>query len=336
LVFFGGFVDLIKAYGMAEQARLEQMFQVNKVANKSELLALYHQGWQRIYQHGDFSRWAEAFAALPDIKQVEVSFSDTVSVRQKSDEALDATQVEQALKDLLPWRKGPFEVFGVYVDAEWRSDMKWQRVLPHISSLQGRKVLDIGCGSGYHLWRMLEQGAKLALGIDTSALFAFHFAVIKRYTPKSPAFYLPAGIGDMLAHMASFDTVFSMGILYHRKNPLAHLMRIKGLLKAGGEVVLETLVVDGDAQTCLIPDGRYAKMKNVWFLPSVAMLSLWMKRLGFKDVRCVDINVTSSKEQRVTDWMRFESLADYLDPNDSSKTIEGHPAPKRAMMIAHI
>jgi len=329
-------MDAIKQFIEHESNSLEATLKRVVMPATDDVLALHEQGWDKIIKHGDFSRWSEAFAALPQPEQTQARFSDTVCVEQVQGESLDTQAIEAALQGLLPWRKGPFEIFGVKVDTEWRSDMKWQRVLPHISSLQGRKVLDIGCGSGYHLWRMLEQGAELALGIDTNALFAFHFATIKRYTAKSQAFYLPAGIGDMPEDMASFDTVFSMGILYHRKNPLAHLLRIKSLLQEGGEVVLETLVVDGDEQTCLIPHGRYAKMRNVWFLPSVKMLTLWMQRLGFKDVRCVDVNITSVEEQRVTDWMRFESLADYLDPEDSSKTIEGYPAPKRAIMIAHL
>ncbi len=329
-------MDLIVQLMKDERQRLQHALKNSHVSAAYDLLTLYDQGWGRIARHGDFARWSEAFAALPRVEQTQASFSDVVRIKQVQDYPVDMQAVEAALKGLLPWRKGPFEVFGVYVDAEWRSDFKWQRVTPHISSLKGRKVLDIGCGSGYHLWRMLENGASLALGIDTSPLFAFHFAAIKRYVPKAQAFYLPCGIADMPEAMASFDTVFSMGILYHRKNPLAHLLRIKSLLKAGGEMVLETLVVDGDVQTCFMPQGRYAKMKNVWFIPSVPMLTLWMRRLGFKDVRCVDVNITSTQEQRVTDWMRFESLADYLDPDDASKTIEGHPAPKRAIMIARI
>ncbi len=329
-------MDVTKQFVENESNRLADALKAADLPAVGDLLVLHEKGWNQIIKHGDFGRWSEAFSALPQSEQTKASFSDTVRVEQVQGQPLDAQAIEAALQGLLPWRKGPFDIFGVHVDAEWRSDFKWQRVLPHISSLEGRKVLDIGCGSGYHLWRMLENGASLALGIDTSPLFAFHFAVVKRYTANAQAFYLPFGIADMPEAMASFDTVFSMGILYHRKNPLAHLLNIKSLLKHGGEVVLETLVVDGDAQTCLIPQGRYAKMKNVWFLPSVEMLTLWMQRLGFKDVRCVDVNVTCTQEQRVTDWMRFESLADYLDPDDASKTIEGHPAPKRAIMIAHI
>ncbi|MEW8068099.1 MAG: DUF1698 domain-containing protein, partial [Candidatus Thiodiazotropha endolucinida] len=43
---------------------------------------------------------------------------------------------------------------------------------------------------------------------------------------------------------------------------------------------------------------------------------------------------TTIEEQRATEWMRFESLADYLDPADRSLTIEGYPAPRRAVFVA--
>ena len=327
----------IQDYIKYEQKSLAKVWLDFDVENhQKQIVELYNNGWQKICDHGDFKPWANALEVLPTEKPQTFSYADTVSVGSETETQLAQDDVEQALQQLCPWRKGPFQVFGVNIDTEWRSDWKWNRVSPHISSLQGRKVLDIGCGSGYHLWRMLEAGAELALGIDTSALFAFHFATIKRYQPNAHAFFLPTGIDEMPEKMHSFDTVFSMGILYHRKEPLNHLMRIKDLLRDGGEMVLETLVVEGDAQTCLMPKARYAKMRNVWFIPSVAMLTLWLERLGFKDIRCVDVNITSVDEQRVTNWMQFESLADYLDPNDSSKTIEGYSAPCRATLVATV
>jgi tRNA (mo5U34)-methyltransferase len=75
-------------------------------------------------------------------------------------------------------------------------------------------------------------------------------------------------------------------------------------------------------------------MGNVWFLPSTDTLLGWLRKLGFRDVQLVDVTVTSTAEQRSTDWMRFHSLADFLDPADSSKTIEGYPAPRRATITA--
>nr|WP_169730591.1 DUF1698 domain-containing protein [Carnimonas nigrificans] len=39
-------------------------------------------------------------------------------------------------------------------------------------------------------------------------------------------------------------------------------------------------------------------------------------------------------EQRSTEWMTFQSLKDFLDPEDQHKTIEGYPAPRRALLVA--
>jgi tRNA (mo5U34)-methyltransferase len=49
----------------------------------------------------------------------------------------------------------------------------------------------------------------------------------------------------------------------------------------------------------------------------------------------VDVNVTSTQEQRSTEWMSFHSLENFLDPDDHSKTIEGYPAPRRAIITAN-
>ena len=199
--------------------------------------------------------------------------------------------------------------------------------------INNKKVLDIGCGNGYHLFCMLASGAKLALGIDPTLLFFYQFQLINRFLPDLPIHLLPLR-GEHLPAFGSFDTVFSLGVLYHRRNPIDHLTELLGFLNSGGEVVLETLVVDGDANTVLVPEDRYAKMSNVWFLPSPDALEIWMSRAGFKHVRVVDINQTSIEEQRATEWMTFHSLADFLDPLDSNQTFEGYPAPKRALVIA--
>jgi tRNA (mo5U34)-methyltransferase len=112
------------------------------------------------------------------------------------------------------------------------------------------------------------------------------------------------------------------------------LYELRSFLRPGGELVLETLVIEGDEGMTLMPEGRYAKMRNVWFIPSVDTMQRWLERCGYNNIRCVDINTTSLKEQRRTDWMTFESLGDFLDPEDRTKTIEGYPAPVRATFIA--
>ena len=233
----------------------------------------------------------------------------------------------------MPWRKGPFTLHGLTIDTEWRSDWKWDRVLPHLAPLTHRTVLDVGCGSGYHLWRMRGAGAEFVVGIDPSQLFYSQFSAIKHFHPDPNVHLLPIGIDEM-PELKAFDTVFSMGVLYHRKSPIDFLQQLKNQLRPGGQLVLETLVVAGDANTVLVPGERYAKMRNVWFIPSCAALLGWLSRVGFQQATVVDLNVTSLDEQRKTDWMHNESLVDFLDPTDHSKTIEGYPAPLRAVITA--
>lgn len=288
--------------------------------------------------HGDFARWQQAVADLPEVNVTSMALNQAVVRIGEQTDCDDETrkQIEGGLRGLHPWRKGPFEVCGVHIDTEWRSDWKWDRLIPHIDSLQGRTVLDIGCGSGYHLWRMLGAGAALSVGVDPSLLFQQQFRAIEHFTGQQPVYHLPLGIEHLPAEMKAFDTVFSMGVLYHRRSPFDHLIELRDLLRPGGQLVLETLVIDGELGQVLVPDGRYARMGNVWFLPSVPTLEQWLRKVRFKHVRCVDVTATTVAEQRATDWMTFQSLADFLDPNNPGRTIEGYPGPKRAIVLATV
>lgn len=288
--------------------------------------------------HGRQAEWQTVLDNLPDIAVSSVDFGErVVRIGQSTDSSPEQLQpLMTALKALIPWRKGPYELFGIPIDTEWRSDLKWDRVYPHLSPLEGRLVLDVGCGSGYHLWRMYAAGAQAVIGIDPTLLFLTQFQLIKHYAGQHPVWMLPLKSEDLPdLRQKGFDTTFSMGVLYHRRDPLGHLQELRRALRAGGELVLETLVIEGNEQTVLMPHDRYAKMRNVWFIPSVPMLSLWLKRLGFTNIRLVDRNQTSTEEQRCTVWSKGESLSDFLHPQDGSRTIEGYPAPVRATLIAN-
>ncbi len=282
--------------------------------------------------HGDLPRWRAAVDALPDLALSHVELRE--GFRLDADCNLETRAAARAaLFGLSPWRKGPFDVFNIHLDTEWRSDWKWQRVSPQLN-LTGKRILDVGCGNGYYMWRMLGAGAGSVVGVDPNWLFFCQFHAMKRYLEDLPAWHLPFALEELPARLEGFDTVFSMGVLYHRRSPIDHLLDLKDCLLRGGELVLETLVVEGDENTALVPEDRYAQMRNVWFLPSVAALERWLRRAGFVDVRCVDVSITSIEEQRSTDWMRYQSLPDFLDPHDHSKTVEGLPAPMRAVLVA--
>lgn len=289
--------------------------------------------WQRQHKK-DLQKWQKLLDKLPEIETDKPDLKDSVTIGAGADE-YTTRQITGLLMQFKPWRKGPFFVHGIHLDTEWRSDWKWDRVRPHLSPLKGRKVLDVGCGSGYHLWRMLGEEAELVVGIDPFPLFLMQFLAIRHFYPAPNIHMLPLGV-EQLPELKGFDTVFSMGVLYHRKSPIDFLCELKAQLKPGGELVLETLVVEGDEHTVLVPGERYAQMRNVWFIPSTAALTAWMTRVGFKQIRTVDISTTSTEEQRSTEWMTNHSLADFLNPEDPSETIEGYPAPVRAVLIASI
>jgi len=281
--------------------------------------------------HGDFGSWKSAIDSLPGAKP----FADLdLAAPQLGEEAQPKNELEKLLMALHPWRKGPLNIAGIDIDTEWRSDWKWSRVSPHVD-LSGKKILDIGCGNGYYGWRMLAEGADLVTGVDPTWVFVMQWLACRHFAGNLPNFVLPLAIEDLPDSPVSFDCVFSMGVLYHRREPLHHLGRLRNLLGPGGTMVLETLVLPDDRSSeVLVPPERYARMRNVWAVPGCGRLAEWVRSAGFCDVEIVDLAMTTTEEQRSTHWMKFESLAQSLDPDRPSLTIEGHPAPRRAVVVA--
>lgn len=319
---------------MIDFGRFYQQIAVGPLAQWLEVLPGQISTWQRENLHGHFRDWYKSLEYLPLLEPQRLDLLHSVSADRDDISDRHRQGIEKLLRNLMPWRKGPYSLYGTEINTEWRSDWKWERVLPHISSLAGRTILDVGCGSGYHMWRMIGAGAHFVVGIDPMQLFLCQFeAVRKLLNDDRRAHLLPIGI-EQLPVLQAFDTVFSMGVLYHRRSPLDHLLQLKNQLVSGGELVLETLVIEGDVNQVLVPGERYAQMRNVFFIPSAEALKSWLEKSGFVDVRIVDYAVTSTDEQRRTDWMISESLAEFLDPNDPGKTVEGYPAPLRAVLVA--
>lgn len=273
---------------------------------------------------------------LPDIVPSTMQLDDRhIRIGIEADLTKDAKkQLDAVLKGLHPWRKGPFNVFGTQIDCEWRSDLKWDRVKDRIEPLQDRKILDIGSSNGYYLFRMAPAAPRFAIGLEPYLTFYYQFRMLQHYIRLPYVHCLPVRFDEFPVLEGFFDTVFCMGILYHSRAPLDMLGRIRMTLVKNGELVLETLIIEGDEDKVLCPYPRYAKMHNAYFLPTVRCLTSWLLRAGFQDVRCIDVTPTTNEEQCKTAWMTFESLSDFLDPADPSLTIEGYPAPVRAILLA--
>lgn len=302
---------------------------------RSEILTLLDEKYANP-KHGHFVDWQNTFESLPelastttDLSQDSIVFGDSGDITQQ-----DQSLLEEKLKELNPWRKGPFIIFGIHVDTEWRSDWKWSRIAPHID-LQDKLVLDIGCGNGYYALRMQALGAKLILGVDPSWHYAFQFHALQKYsTAPQQAFVLPFSFEELPVKHAQFDSIFSMGVLYHRQEPRTHLKQVFKRLAKGGQLILETLIIDDPDADVLIPNERYANMRNVWIIPSIKVLTDWLSESGFVDIQVLDTTMTTVEEQRQTEWMTRYSLAQALDPKDSRLTIEGYQAPLRATILA--
>jgi tRNA (mo5U34)-methyltransferase len=283
------------------------------------------------HPHGDLPRWRAALARLPATRPAAILDSP---VPELGTQAPDPDALREILMELHPWRKGPLRLGGLHIETEWRSDWKWQRLAPHVN-LKGQRVLDIGSGNGYFGMRMLGAGARYVVGIDPTLVFVMQWLACRHFSGEIPNYVLPLGIEDLPDTAAEWDSVFSMGVLYHRKTPQNHLERIFSLLKKGGTLVLETLVLPKGSEECLlVPGDRYARMRNVWGIPGTDRLLEWVNEAGFSLAKVVDMTPTTTLEQRSTDWMRFESLEQALDPQDRTLTIEGFPAPARAIVVA--
>lgn len=173
--------DVLVEYGM--QAWSEQLHE-----QLNDFKAKLAQGL-----HGDYPRWLQSMRVMPTLSTSGCQFdNDVVTIGDPADCPLaERQQLTQLLKQFMPWRKGPFSLFGILIDSEWQSQMKWQRLQDQISPLHNRLVLDVGCGNGYYAYRMIGQGARAVIGLDPSVLFAMQFHVMDRYVPNSQIAILP-------------------------------------------------------------------------------------------------------------------------------------------------
>ena len=264
---------------------------------------------------------------------LEIDYGDWFSVGKKEDLTSEEFEViEKTAKKLIPWRKGPFKIFGLEIDSEWQSNIKYNLIRPYFN-LKDKVVADIGCNNGYYMFRMLEDKPKRLIGFDPSPLTLHQFEFVNHFV-KSDIVYEMLGVEHLEYYNHKFDFIFMLGVLYHRPDPVGTLKSLARGLNSKGEILIDTFMIDGDEEMCLTPNKRYSKIPNIYFIPTIPALKNWLERAGFEDIEVLATTVTTSEEQRKTPWSFDQSLEDFLDPNDNTKTVEGYPAPKRVYVKA--
>ena len=274
----------------------------------------------------------ESISSLPSFNNIEVEFNDAIIIKIADASQDDIDKIEELAKAHIPWRKGPFAINNLMIDTEWRSNIKYDLLRPYFD-INDKIVGDIGCNNGYYLFRMLEENPKRLVGFDPSAIFYTQFKFINHFI-KSDIIYEMLGVEHIEYYHHKFDILFCLGVLYHRSDPIAMLKSLYNSLNKNGELILDTFMIDGDDEIALTPNKRYSKIPNIYFIPTIPALINWCKRAGFSRVEVLETMVTTADEQRATKWVYEQSLEDFLDPNDSSKTVEGYPAPKRVYIKA--
>jgi tRNA (mo5U34)-methyltransferase len=296
----------------------------------TELVNLSNQAFG--INNGNIPKWEKAIVNIEQFQTGAINFKQPYIT---IDTDIDTAELTIALKKLMPWRKGPYQIGDLNLDSEWRGDLKWNRLKDYIQPLKGKAVLDVGSGNGYFTYLMAMQGASIALGIEPFLLFNYQFKAIRTLISNPPnAYVLPLKL-EQMPKKSLFDSVFSMGVLYHQKNHILHFQQLKNVMANNAELILETLIIDEKFGEKIIPQDRYARMRNVWCLPSVNTLRTWLEQAGFHNIKLINVTKTTPEEQRATHWIgnNTQSIKDFLDPNDENLTIEGLPAPKRAIFI---
>ncbi|MEN8136504.1 MAG: tRNA 5-methoxyuridine(34)/uridine 5-oxyacetic acid(34) synthase CmoB [Thermodesulfobacteriota bacterium] len=281
-------------------------------------------------------RYRHPFESIKHLRAAHLDFSgDTVKIghRDELTEA-DHEKVLAVLRNFMPWRKGPFEVFGVEIDAEWRSERKWQRLQQALPDLKDKIIADIGSNNGYYLFRMAAHQPRLALGFEPHLHHHFTFKTLNSLAGQDTLKSEMLGVEQIGLFENCFDVIFMMGILYHRISPIEVLKETLKALHPGGTLIVESQAIPGEEPIALFPEKTYAKVPGTYFVPTGACLTNWLTRAGFKDVELFCSHPMDSNEQRCTDWMDFESYDDFIDPVNPELTIEGYPAPIRVFIKA--
>ena len=108
---------------------------------------------------------------------------------------------------------------------------EWHQLQPLFPKLQGKKVLDLGCGYGWHCKYAAQMGATEILGIDSSQKMIAK-AVADNSDDKIK--YKVCGVEEYIYPENTYDLVVSNLVLHYIENLANVYQKVYCTLKAGG------------------------------------------------------------------------------------------------------
>ena len=151
--------------------------------------------------------------------------------------------------------------------------------------LQGKRVLDVGCGGGILSESMIEKGADV-MGIDLGEK-ALKVAQLHRLESGVNVDYRLVSVEDLAQQMPeSFDVVTCMEMLEHVPDPAAVVRACTALVKPGGTVFFSTInrnpkaylfaVIGAEYVLNLLPRGTHEYEKFI----KPSELASWGREAG--------------------------------------------------------
>jgi SAM-dependent methyltransferase len=180
----------------------------------------------------------------------------------------------------------------------------------------GKRVLDIGCCSGFWSFHVLDAGAQYVLGVDAwpQAVEQAHLVAEVRNIPTERCEFRLEDAYNFLARediKDSFDIVLCFGFMYHIKKPIELLEQIFRVTR--DLLILDTTVLDSDdALISLRPDaGKQSYVETardrLAFVPSEKAIHWMMDEIGF-NCRTIKHNFLPGT-QGVLDYLEGERMA---------------------------
>jgi tRNA (mo5U34)-methyltransferase len=241
-----------------------------------------------------------------------------------------------------------------------------------LPDLRGKSVLDIGAWDGFYSFMAEQNGAARVVALDHYA-WGVDFEARDKYWAECEAkgvlpdhaldtteFWrddLPGRKGFELAHEAlgskvepvvgdfmtmdleplgTFDVVLYLGVLYHMREPMHSLDRVRALTNGVAAIETEAIFVEGLeglSLTTFNAGGEISADYGNWYVPTLAALRAWCRAAQFSRVETVvgppprpvpEANVTNGKAEKPIAKYSGKAYRAFVRARDAA--LKGTPA----------